>query len=53
MKRYFFAIVNLIIGFSIFVGLPYLAGTWKLLSISWLPAGFAFQYLEDRIDGLK
>lgn len=52
MKKYYFTLLHTIIAFVIFLGLPYLFGGW-LLWISWLPAGFVFTYLEDKIEEIN
>lgn len=52
MKRYFLSLLNIAIGFTIFLGIPYLAGSFAWLWISWLPAGFVSAYLEDRVNDI-
>lgn len=52
MKRYFLSLLNIAIGFTIFLGIPYLTGSFAWLWISWLPAGFVCAYLEDRVNDM-
>jgi len=46
-KEYFKKVINIIIGFIVLLGIPYLAGSWLWLIVSWFPALFTMMYLEE------
>lgn len=50
----FFALIGRIIivciFFTIFLGIPYLAGSWIWMIISWVPAAVTVSYLDDTFD---
>lgn len=45
--KFFKKLLILTIGFLILVGIPYLAGNWAWLWLSWLPALIAMLYLNE------
>ncbi len=42
LKRIF----NVVVFFVIFLGIPFIAGNWGWLLVSWLPAVLIINYLE-------
>lgn len=53
MNKYILIFLNIALFLVIFIGLPYIAGKWILLCLSWLPAGFVFAVLEETIDEMN
>lgn len=53
MKKYLLTLFNIALFLAILILIPYITGTWGLLCVSWLPAGFVFAVLEDRIDDMN
>lgn len=46
-SNYLTRLFNVIIFLVIFLGIPFLAGSWGWLLISWLPAVIIINYLDD------
>lgn len=50
--KFLAALLNVAITLAVLLGIPYVAGNWGWLMVSWIPALLVFAYLADTINDL-
>jgi hypothetical protein len=50
MKTLILKMLVLLVSGSVLMAIPYFAGNWTWLTVSWAPALLTFYYLDDAVD---